>query len=165
MSINHTQLVPPAGGRIRILRVFIDESSSWKHAIDDGFPRTLADSDVRKVGDQYPPRENIKPAERDVILLNFDHEIPNINPAVMWARANHLHAGSPCALFAIGKHHPRLHTELEESVTLVASIEECVFSGHRRILLGWWHGVKRRAYLGRPGDVCERHCWFIFVRP
>ncbi|MDO8624412.1 MAG: hypothetical protein Q7R54_03595 [bacterium] len=159
-----TDIIAPADGRVHIVRIIVDESVELNTAIDAGFPNTPSNCDIRKVADQYPAQKGAKPRGREIILVNFGNDMLNTDLAVAWGKENKLVKASPRAVFRLGSHKPQLHTELGQQVLVVASLEECNFSGYRHVPGGWWRGGKRKAYLDWPGGRWDDFCWFAFVR-
>lgn len=158
------EIVAPEGGRLHTVCIPVDESVNWNTAVSAGFPNTPSNYDVWKVGDQYPPRPRVVSVKREIILINFGKEISNADIAFAWGKEHKLISASPRSIWALGKHKPQLNTELEQNVLAVASLEECAFSGDRRVPCGWWGGGERRAFLDLPDHRWYDHCWFAFVR-
>ncbi|MFA5996407.1 MAG: hypothetical protein WC790_01640 [Candidatus Paceibacterota bacterium] len=158
------EIVAPEGGRVHIVHVPVDESVDWNAAISMGFPNTPASSDVLKVGDQYPPKRGAKPVTRETILVNFGRGISDTNIVLAWAKDHKLIPASPRSVWVLGEHKLQLHVELGQDVLVVVSLEECTFSGNRRVLYSWWDGGERKASLRWPGGWFNVHCWFAFVR-
>jgi hypothetical protein len=163
---NEPAFAAPEGGRIHVIRgVLVDESLEWNAAIDAGLPNTPASYDIRKVADSYPAKKWAKPKKMDIILINFGTYVSDNAPAHAWGKEQKLPPASPRAIFALGSHAPKLHEELGQPNGLaVGCLEECHFSGRRRVPGGWWDGAERLAYLDRPVSGWYAYCWFAFSR-
>lgn len=160
-------LVAPDGGKIHVLRdIVVDESVEWNAAINTRCPDTPANYDVRKVAGSYPAKvgSGVKPVVRNVVLVNFGKGIPDTKPALAWGRENKLPIASPRAVFAVVEKHPTLHRELEMDPMVIVSLEECSFSGDRRVPYAWLCDGERKANLHWPDSSLSADCWFAFVR-
>ncbi|MDP2816052.1 MAG: hypothetical protein Q8O19_05175 [Rectinemataceae bacterium] len=156
-------ITAPEGGRIRIVTIPVDESRDWRDAISP-LSNTSPDSNVWKVGDQYPAVAGAK-GKRKIILVNFgEGSATSSETAIAWGKERGLRLITPREAFAVGEHKPNLHTELGLSFMAVVSLVTCSFSGKSRVCYSWWRGAERRAGLSWFGGGWDGDSWFGFVR-
>ncbi len=162
-SVTVAELVPPDGGRIHIVRVPVRLDREWQEAINAAGPDTPDNYNVRKVGDQYPPRGN-RVVEAEIVLMNFGPNGGNWDKAIAWADQYRLKRTNPRYAFAIGEHKPELHRELEMDYMYAVATEECTFGGDRDACFVWWGRSERGCGLSRVGDYGGPSGWFAFLR-
>lgn len=154
-------IVPPGGGQVLIVTVPVSESRDWKDAAGVAGPNTSRDSDIWKVGGQYPPVAGAKPRLQQIFLANFG-KYSRSEGNLVWAKEQYLVPASPRAVFAIGEHCPYLNLAMDSMA--VVSLAKCFFEGGGRACFVWWGGSERRAYLyWFDFEWCEDY-WFAFVR-
>ena len=159
-----SQIIPPPGGRVHILRVPVNPSRDWNEAINAAGPDTPKSYDVRKVGrDLYPPQAG-EPKEQEIILVNFGKTIPNGQHVLDWAKSFGLRPVSPRAVFSVLEHNPELNQVLKMAYMAVVSLDVCSFEGERRVCVSWWDDAERKAYLFWFDYDWRDFYWFAFVR-
>lgn len=159
-------ILVPKGGRIHVVHVLVDESIPWNDAVNDAGPNTLANYDIRKVGDQYPPKAGATPKMRVIYLINFGKGKNTMgDDNIAWGKTQKLRLESPRAVFAIAKDNPTLDEVLGmKGCMAVVSLEESSFEGYRRAPSAWWCGTGREARLGYFVNVWHGDHWFAFSR-
>ena len=156
-------ITPPQGGRIHIVRVPVNPARDWREAIDAAGPNTPHNYNVRKVGEQYPPKPG-EVAEEEIILVNLGRYIDDTQVAVDWGKTQKLRPDDPRGTFAIAEHKPQLHRELDLSYMVIVSPAECSFEGHSRVCNVWLDVANRHCRLNWYGHGWDDRYWFAFVR-
>lgn len=155
---------PPPGGRIHVLpRVPVVLDRDWQEAVNAAGPQTPDNYNVRKVGDLYLPT-GTGVVEKEIILLNFGPQGGDWDRAIAWAKQFGLKRTAPRLVFAIGKHKPELHRELEMNPMYVVATHECTFEGYQQACDVWWGGHGPRACLSWVGYCGASDGWFAFSR-
>lgn len=153
-------IVPPGGGQVLIVTVPVSESRDWKDAAGVAGPNTSRDSDIWKVGGQYPPVAGVKRLQQ-IFLANFG-KYSRSEGNLVWAKEQHLVPASPRAVFAIGEHCPYLNLVMDPMA--VVSLAKCFFEGFEHACIVWWDGSEREASLGWFDGGWVGVDWFAFVR-
>lgn len=152
---------PPKGARIHTLRVRTKLDSEWQAAINAAGPNTPDHYNVRRVEDQYAPTGTGHVVE-EFILLNYPNGDGSWGKALAWAKAKDLKNTDPRRVFAVGKEHPTLHTELGCDPMYVVATTECTFEGDHSACYVWWNGSKREANLNWVSNFGNSNDWFAF---
>lgn len=155
------KIVAPEGARIHILRVKVKLDRPWQEAVDAAGPNTPTDYNVRKVGDLYVPTGTGE-EDQEHVLLNYPAGDGNWDKAHAWAKDKGLKKTVPRGVFAIGEHHPTLHSILEVNPMYVVATTECTFEGYRHACYVWWHDSERRASLCWVENFGRASGWFAF---
>jgi len=163
ISTTVAELVPPDGGRIHIVRVPVRLNREWQEAINAAGPDTPGNYNVRKVGDQYPPKGN-EVVEVEIVLMNFGPNGGNWDKAIAWANQYRLKRTNPRHAFGIGEHKPELHREFKMGYMYAVATEECAFEGDRNACDVWWSRSMRECSLDRVEDCGDSAAWFTFLR-
>lgn len=163
VSVDSAGFVPPEGGRIHIVRVPFRLDREWQEAINAAGPNTPDNYNVRKVGDQYPPKAG-EIVGAEIILMNFGPNGGTWDKVIAWAEQKRLKRTNPRHVFAIGEHKPQLHRELGFDYMYVVATEKCTFEGYRFACGVWWRGSGRGASLGWVGNCGGSDGWFAFLR-
>ncbi len=155
-------VLPPHGGKLHFVSVFVDESRPWDKAVRSVGPNTPDRYKVWNVADRYPPQG--ESGVREIILVNFGRESFTTNAqALAWGKENRLRPASPRGCFAIGEHYPTLNRELGMNYMVVVSPDSCSFRSRRRVCNVWWHNAERGTGLGWFADGYYDESWFAFV--
>jgi len=163
-------LVPPEGCRVYILhKIKVQMDRDWQEAISVVGPGTLSNNNIRKVGDQYPPKSGVV-EKADIILVNFNSG-GSLERACLWADEHQFKKTNPRHIFAIGEKKPWLPIELGVAYVLVAATEKCLFEGIWCACNIWWNKPGRKCILNGVEDYgVDRSCyggpseWFAFIR-
>jgi hypothetical protein len=141
------------------LKIKVDMSEDWEQAIKKSCPDTWSESNIWKVGDQYPAQKGV--VESDIVLVNYPEGI-DFDVAVKEAKKKGLHLITPREIFAIQKEYPTLHKTLGVDYMYIVGTEECTFEGYRRACYVWWFGSGRWAYLYDVRRYGDSSGWFAF---
>jgi len=160
---NGGKIMPPPGGNIHIVSVLVDESRPWNEAVRAAGPNTPTDSDVWKVGDQYPVKAKALAKNQDVILVNFGKHVSSEH-ALKWGKEQKLVPAISRVCFAVGEQHSKLNDQLAMPYMAVVSLVTCSFGGTQRVTRVWFNETGRGAYLGWFGIDWNDYDWFAFVR-
>lgn len=155
--------IPPSSGRVHIVRGPVQPNREWQEAINAAGPDTPGNYNVRKVGDQYPPKPG-EVVEAEIVLINFGLNGGTWDRAIAWAEQYRLKRTNPRHVFAIGEHKPQLHRELGFDYMYVVATEECLFEGNQLACNVWWDKSKRKAFLHWVSDYGSSNAWFAFLR-
>src|SRR6185369_7204423 len=102
-----SEISPPEGGRIHIVRVKVKLDREWQEAINLIGPNTPNNYRVRKVGHLYPV-QGMNEVEGELLLLNYFQGTGDWDKALRWAQEKQLKNTTPREVFAVGEQQPNL---------------------------------------------------------
>jgi len=162
--VSSSRILAPAGGRILIIPVQVDESEEWKDSISSAGPNTSIDSGVWNKGDQYPSQARSTQEYHLVVLVNFGIGSLTENAKVLtWGKDNHLQPATPRTCFSLAKRYQDLHSNLGLKFMSIISLVACSFTGSQLVLGVWWDRFGREVILEWFGRAWRDDCWFAFV--
>lgn len=156
-------VIAPTGGKVHVVTVPVDESRPWSDAISAAGPDTDLNSDIWKMGGQYPPQAGAGTKNKEIILVNFGKAVSS-ETAIAWGKEQGLRPKSPRACLAVGERHPNLHRDLGLNEMVVVSLAPCSFEGRQQFVCCWWRGSERSASLCWLALGWRASFWFAFSR-
>lgn len=157
-------VLAPPGAQVHIVKLRnLRLDREWQEAVDGAGPDTTRDSNVRKVGDLYPPA-GVGVISELHILFSHSNNRSDLDGALVWAAQYRLVPNDPRRVFEMARRHPRLNRVLEMNRVVAPVI--CEFEGGQRACYARWENYgSRGASLGYVNNLHHSTDWFSFRLP